>query len=254
MPKGVYAAASAMLVESRALDVRARNLANAQTAGYRREEPLRRGFADVFADDNGGKDDQDGSLKGNGGAGILSNGSMFRFADGAPEPTGNPLDLALAGDGFFVATKDGKQLLTRGGNFTQDPLGRLTTREGWPILGQGGPVQIPPEALAVAIDAKGTIQVTLPDGSTPVIDQLRLATVAKPQEMRALSGVHFDYDGQPLIEAKATIRQGALEKSNVDPIQEMVEMISLQRRYDSAQKAISEQTNAGGGFSDILRG
>lgn len=251
MSKGIYAAASAMLVESRALEVRSRNLANSQTAGYRREEPLRRGF-DEELDANGVP--HGGGINGSGGAGVVSNGSIFRFNDGLPEPTGNPLDLALSGDGFLVADSPTGRVLTRGGNLQVDPQNRLVTQEGWPVVGQGGPVQIPAEAQSITIDARGSIQVALPGGASSVVDQLRIATVDKPQEMRALSGVHFDPTGQPLRDGTASIRQGALERSNVDPIHEMIEMISLQRRYDSAQKAISEQVNASGGFSDILRG
>lgn len=253
MPKGIYAAASAMITETRLLEATSRNVAHAQTPGYRREGALRVGFSEVLASEGRGK-----AIAGDGGAGVLPNGSYFSFTDGPREPTQAPYDLALAGDGFFtVRDAGGKTWLTRGGNFQVDTQNRLTTREGHLVLGQGGPITIPEDAQKVVIDQSGTI--TLENQTTAgvvsaTLDRLRVATVAKPQAMLPSNGIYFDPSGQPLTDAPASVHQGELERGNVNPVDELVQLVALQRRYDAAQRAISEQDRTGQGFSDILRG
>ena len=253
MPKGVYAAASAMVTETRLLEATARNIAHAQTPGYRREGSLRVGFAEVLADQG-----RNGGLKGDGGAGILPNGSYFAFSDGMRDPTGGTYDLALHGDGFFtVQDAAGASWLTRNGNFQLDPQGRLMTREGHAVLGQGGPITIPDDAQRIIIDQSGlvTVENSTPDGIVrSTLDQLRLTTVAKPQAMVPANGIYFDPAGQALRDASVSVHQGHLERGNVNPVDELVQMVALQRRYDAAQKALTEQSRTGDGYSDILRG
>jgi len=253
MPKGVYAAASAMVTETRMLEATARNIAHAQTPGYRREGSLRVGFAEVLASEG-----HDNGIKREGGAGILPNGSYFDFSDGQRDPTGGSYDLALHGDGFFnVVDAQGKTWLTRNGSFQIDQLGRLSTREGHLVQGQGGPITIPEEAQRVVIDESGlvTVETQTPDGVVSnTLDQLRLSTVAKPRSMVPANGIYFDPTGQALSDAKVSVHQGHLERGNVNPVDELVQMVALQRRYDAAQKALTEQSRTGDGYSDILRG
>jgi flagellar basal-body rod protein FlgF len=252
MPKGIYAAASAMVAETRLLDATARNIAHAQTPGYRREGHLRTGFAEVLSNEG-----RTGGPKGDGGVGVLPDGSYFTFTDGMRDPTGNTFDVALHGDGFFaVQDTQGKTWLTRGGNFNLDQQGRLTTREGQLVLGQGGAITIPEDAQNVVIDESGlvTVENRTPDGVTrTTLDQLRLATVAQPRAMTS-NGVYFDPAGQTLQDAKVSVHQGHLERGNINPIDELVQMVALQRRYDAAQKSLTEQSRTGDGYSDILRG
>lgn len=253
MPKGIYTAASAMYVESRALDVSARNLAHAQTTGYQRESFLRSGFAEELA-----KRGRTGDLAGDGGGGSLSAGSYFTHAAGSRDTTGAPLDVAIEGNGWFRVQDDqGKVLLTRAGHFVTDNQGRLTTPEGWLVQGQGGAITIPKDAERVSIDQNGRISAFVSANGVrrdAVIDQLRVVDVAKPGDLRAVNGQYFDPANQPQIDATGSVHQGYLEKSNVEPIQELAEMISIQRRYDAAQKSMREMNQAGNGFSDLLRG
>ncbi len=253
MPKGIYAAASAMVTETRMLEATARNIAHAQTPGYRREGSLRVGFAEVLA-----RQGRTGGVKGDGGTGVLANGSYHEFTDGVHAPTGGTFDLALHGDGFFtVQDAQGKTWLTRNGDFKLDQQGRLTTREGQLVQGQGGPIAIPEDAERVVIDESGlvTVENHTPDGVVrSTLDQLRLATVAKPQAMEPSNGVYFDPGRQSLVDATVSVHQGHLERGNVNPIDELVQMVALQRRYDAAQKSLTEQSRAGDGYSDILRG
>ncbi len=253
MPKGIYAAASAMVAETRLLETTARNIAHAQTPGYRREGLLRVGFAEVLANQG-----RSGGVKGDGGTGVLPDGSYFTFTDGVRDPTGASFDLALQGDGFFaVQDPAGKTWLTRSGNFQLDGQGRLATREGQLVMGQGGPITIPEDAGKVVIDESGlvTTETRTSEGVVrSTIDQLRLVTVAAPRSMTPANGVSFDPAGQSLVDAAPAVFQGHLERGNVNPIDELVQMVALQRRHDAAQKAITEQSRAGEGYSDVLRG
>jgi flagellar basal-body rod protein FlgF len=247
MPKGIYAAASAMVVETRAQEVVARNLAHSTTTGYRQETALRTSFSSELA--------KQGDISGDGGAGVLSNRSFFTFAQGEMEPTQAPYDMALEGDGFLqVKDGNGRTLLTRAGHFAADQLGRLTTPEGWQVQGQGGPVTIPEGATRVSIGEDGRVSAEVA-GQTQVVDQLRVVAVAEPAKMKAENGVYFDPGTQTTTDDASTrIRQGYLEKSNVTPVQELAQMIAVQRRYDAAQRALKEQANVGGNLNELLRG
>jgi flagellar basal body rod protein FlgG len=250
VPKGVYAAASAMFVESRALDAVARNVANVQTPGYRRETALRTSFAEVMQGRGGPGHD--------GGVGVLRHGAIHDFGQGRLEPTQSPYDVALEGRGFLRVRDDqGRILLTRAGHFTADAQGRLVTADGWQLQGQGGPVLIPPEAEQVQIAEDGrvlAVQRTAEGVVQQVVDQLRVVEVDAPQRITALSGQYFDPGDQPQRDAAGTrVRQGWLEQSNTDAVGELVDMIALQRRYEAAGKALRAQVDAGQGFSEILR-
>jgi flagellar basal-body rod protein FlgG len=253
MPKGVYAAASAMFVENQALDVAARNLAHATTTGYRRETAFRQGFDQALADQG-----RTGGVKGNGGTGVLSQGSAFSFQEGSRETTSGTYDLAISGEGFFRVTKpDGDTLLTRAGHFQTDPKGRLVTPEGFLVQGQGGSITIPGDAEGVTIDPKGRVSIATTAAGVrteQVIDQIRLVRVERPEAMRAINGQYFDPGDAPQSDASAQVHHGSLEKSNVEPLRELVDMIAIQRRYDAAQKAMREQTTTGQGFTELLRG
>lgn len=253
MPKGIYAAASAMVTETRLLEATARNIAHVQTPGYRREGMLRVGFAQALDD----QQQRPGGLAGAAPGGVLPDGSYFTFSDGPRDPTGNPYDLALSGDGFFaVQDAQGKTWLTRNGNFQLDEQNRLTTRDGQLVMGQGGPIAIPADAEKVVIDGSGLVTVENGSGAgvvRTVVDQLRLTTVAEPRRMPAANGVYFDPADQPLADATPDVHQGELERGNVNPVDELVQMVALQRRYDAAQRAITSQYTAGENFSDILR-
>jgi flagellar basal-body rod protein FlgF len=251
MPKGIYAAASAMVVETRTQDVVARNLAHVQTPGYRRETASRSGFVDALQAQGNGRDPQ-----GDGGTGVLSAGSWFDFAaEGKREMTGATYDVALHGRGFFRVRNDsGEALLTRAGHFHVDNQGRLATEEGWTVEGQGGPVSIPADARRVVFDPAGRLLVDSGQG-LQVSDQLRVVSVPRPEQMRALNGQYFDPQSQTQSDAAGVdVQQGHLERANLESLDQLVEMIAAHRRYDAAQRALREQANTGGGLSDLLRG
>jgi flagellar basal-body rod protein FlgF len=254
MPKGIYAAASAMVVETRAQEINARNLANQQTAGYREESVRRNSFAEALRAHGNVE-----GIAGDGGAGVLPAGSYFNFAEGQLEPTSSPYDFAIRGEGFYRVRDDqGRTLLTRAGHFTPDAQGRLTTPQGWLVEGQGGPITIPPDARRVTVDQTGRVMVeTLQNGipQQAVVDQLRVVKVADTKQLIPLNGQYFDPAEQTVSDATGyQVAQGHLEKANFEPLEQMVAMIAVQRRYDSAQRALKEQSNVGGSLSELLRG
>lgn len=254
MPKGIYAAASAMVVETRAQEITARNLANQQTPGYREETVRRNSFADLLR----AQGNQEG-IAGDGGAGVLPAGSYFSFAEGQLEATSAPYDLALRGQGFYRVRDDqGKVLLTRAGHFMPDAQGRLATPQGWLLEGQGGPITVPPDANRIVVEPNGRVVAETKQGGTiqqAVIDQVRVVTVPSPSRMTPLNGQYFDPGEQAMTDTTAVqVSQGYLEKANLEPLEQMVEMIAVQRRYDASQRALKEQANLGGGLSELLRG
>ena len=253
MPKGIYAAASGMVSDRREMEIIAQNLANAQSSGYRRAGAVRQRFAETLARTQ----QRQGDLGADGGAGVFHDDIYRSFHDGTRTFTGSPFDLALHGDGFFqVVDEQGRTLLTRVSNCAVDDTGRLVTDHGMPVLGQGGPVVIPPDAVAVTVDEGGRIFANMPGGDagvTPVfVDQLRVGTVANVSGLVGLNGQYFLPGDQAIVDAQDyQIQQGYSESSNVNPVEEMVRMIAVQRRYDASQSALRQQLDSGN-YSDLL--
>lgn len=252
MPKGIYAAASAMYTERRSLDAIAQNLANAQSAGYRRAEALRSSFAETLADQG-----RTGGIEGDGGAGIHEAGVWRDFSQGQTRETTRQLDVALSGDGFLmVEASDGEQLLTRAGNFNIDTENRLIGNHGWPVMGQGGAIQMPQEAMGFEIDEGGRIYALIQGDNgleSQFIDQLRVVNVADTEALQPRNGQYFGTGGQEVTDSTTTkVFQGRLEEANIDAVTELVKMITLQRHYDAAQKALTKQARLGEGYSEII--
>jgi flagellar basal body rod protein FlgG len=255
MPKLTYVAASAMQVEATALDLAARNLAHVTTAGYRREVFLYGSFNDTMR-----RQGKTGEIDGNGGAGVHNTNSYFVHRPGQQVQTDAPLDVSLGSDtGYFRATApDGRTLLSRAGHFQLDRGGRVVTPDGWPVHGQGGPITVPRNAERIMIDRTGRISALVREGGQATeqfVDQLRIARIDRPAALTPVNGQWFDPgDTAPPDLANPEIRQGYQEQSNVEPVQELANMIAIQRRYDAAQKALRETTNLGGNVSELLRG
>lgn len=196
-----------------ALDVISQNVANMRTTGYRAER--------IRTDFRTGVPDPLPSLD---------------FADGDLDMTGKPLDLALQGPGFFVVDVDGREMLTRDGQFHIDASQQLVDASGHPVLGQSGPVTLVHDG--VRISAAGEIF----DGNQS-IDSLRVVAVATPEALREAGGGLYAYAGAA-AEWKGSVHQGALEKSNVDASSEMVRLIELTRHAQSVQRAIQAYDQA----------
>lgn len=150
------------------------------------------------------------------------------MSDGTIEHDGDPLHLALQGDGFFTVDTGQGVMLTRSGRFELNPDGELVTARGHKVLGNAGPIALPPgEMPQITADGRVVLE------SMGEIDQIRLVTgPASPVDNGLWSA-----DG-PLREADAHVTQGALEGSNVDAMAEMVDLIQASRAFEAFQKAM----------------
>jgi flagellar basal-body rod protein FlgF len=228
MDSGYYAAMTGLVARTQALDTAAANLANAQTPGYRAEREY---FRSVLLGPDAA-DSQLGSTVNNFG---LLGGDRLSMAQGALQQTGNPLDLAIEGDGFFqVQTPNGPRY-TRDGGFHRAQNGQLVTAAGEPVLSSTGQtIAVPPGevtvgaggVLSVAGGAVATVGVfTFPSGS-----QL---TPEGANRYIAPEGI------APVLSKTAAIHQGAIESANQDVIQGSLELIVMQRQAEMMQKALT---------------
>jgi flagellar basal-body rod protein FlgG len=232
MLEGMYAAAAGMAAQQQQIDAIGNDLANASTTGYKAE---RVGFRDLLYN----QIDQAGTTT-SAGAGAAAQVMGANQAQGAVQSTGDPLDLAIEGPGYFTVKRaDGSTALTRDGAFEVDAQGRMSTAEGDLVQ---PPITLPkgvsPSEIAIAPDGK----VTGPAGRA--IGQITLVEVASPDHLLAASGSLLTTNaasGAPRPLATAKIQQGALEGSNVDTATEMVKMISTQRSYQLESSAIQDE-------------
>jgi flagellar basal-body rod protein FlgF len=161
---------------------------------------------------------------------------------GPIQQTGRSLDVAVKGDGFIaVQARDGTEAYTRDGGLETDTDGQLQTRGGLPVLGEGGPITIPPDSL-VSIGKDGTVSVTINGQSAAnvtVVGQIKLVNPAKTDVVKGADGLFRTRDGATAdADPAVTLASGAIEGSNVNAIASMVDMINLARQFDMHMKMI----------------
>ncbi|MFQ5607996.1 MAG: flagellar hook-basal body protein [Candidatus Zixiibacteriota bacterium] len=228
MIKGIFNSASAMVPRVKQQEAIANNLANVSTPGFKKDGVFVRELSDAQARRLPGKSDWERPMIDQ----VYTDSQQGSF-----DRTGNPLDVAIEGAGFFVArAEDGVETLMRNGSFSADELGFLITANGDMILGSGGAIQIPPGDIAIADD--GVISV---DGEE--VSRLRVVTVEDPRELKkGDAGKYHLPDGVTAQDAVSyVIRQGFLESSNVNAITQMVEMIASYRAYEADSQALKSQ-------------
>jgi flagellar basal-body rod protein FlgG len=227
MNSGLYAALSGNLAAMRKLDIVANNLANASTTGFKKD---RLAFQSLLAGAStaplppGSPTD----------APVLS-GEIFYtdYSAGSVKNTGNPLDLALGGDGFFVVNTPQGRAYTRNGSFSRDVSGKLVTSEGYEVLG-GGPIEI--RGSLVEIDSEGKVMV---DGSQ--VGTLDIVDFPKPYALQKTGNSLFvptNPAAAPEPVTSAIVHQGFVEDSNVNTVQEMVQMIETNRYFETCAKVV----------------
>ncbi len=243
MLRGLYTSASGMLAEQVRVDVIANNLANVQTAGFKRETVLQSAFPDMLLRRI---NDLAGTVQGAGGGasdprpviGRLGTGTYIdgTYADWSPGPlryTGNPLDLALEGEGFFTVETAAGLRYTRNGRFTLDGDGWLVTMEGHRVVGEAGPIQI--LGSEVHVTDQGEVWV---DGAPVAV--LALRGFADPQGLLREGGSLWaatELSGEP-TPAGPRVHAGHVEDANVNVVGTMVELISAYRSYEANQRVI----------------
>lgn len=234
MNSGIYPAVSGSLAAMRKLDVISNNLANVNTPGYKKDkmsfEGLLAGSVNPPAVPQGMTADP-----------ILQKENIYiDFSSGATSQSGNPLDLALDGDGFFAVTTPEGTAYTRQGNFRTSSDGTLVTVDGYPVQGTGG-AAIRTQGSVIEIDANGAVRV---DGTESGV--ISVVDFQKPYALTKVGGALFvSADPQITPQAgKAHVQQGSIEGSNVESISEMVQLIETNRYFEACSKVIK-------GFDDI---
>jgi len=224
MNSGLYAACAGLLAQSQALDLAANNLANVNTTGYKGQFPnFRSMLANVSSSNDVARAVND--------FGVLG-GSRTSLVQGNLERTGSDLDFALQGEGWFAVQTSSGKLYTRNGSFHVDTSGRLVTADGKAVLGAQGPVTIPQGKLSVSAD--GTISV---DGA--LAGQLNVVNFPAATELTPVGGSYFSAPQGSDQPGSGKVVQGALENSNVNGITAAVGLVSLQRRADMLQQALT---------------
>ncbi len=163
-------------------------------------------------------------------------GTATILTPGAIRLTGNPLDVAIEGDGYLaVEGADGEQLYTRAGNLAINPEGTLVTDAGLPVLAGGAPVQINPEDGAITITKEGIISSPLGE-----LGRLDVYNFDAPQQLTH-AGTNLFSGENPIPANDPIIRQGALEGSNVEGVSEISRMIEVTRQYKTVSKMMSQR-------------
>ncbi len=227
MDSGYYAACTALVSRTQALDTIANNLANASTVGYRAQHNQ---FSSVLVAASGAPDSDLNQAINN--YGILS-GTTLDESQGALQKTGNDLDLAIQGSGFFVVQTAGGPMYTRDGSFQVSSKGQLITASGDPVMGDKGTISVPPGTVSISPD--GTIS-----SNGAVAGKLKL--VSFPAGTALTSAGETYYSAPPNSGTAATdssVKQGMLESSNVNPVTSMVELITAQRSAEMMQRELS---------------
>lgn len=169
------------------------------------------------------------------------------FSQGPMQPTGRMLDVAVNGDGWLaVQTADGAEAYTRNGSFQLTPNGVLQTRSGLNVMGETGPITVPPDTQ-ITIGKDGTVS-TVPTNSqltaVTVIGRLKLVNPAQAQLVRGDDGLFRSADGKAAnADANISVSSGHLEGSNVNAVEAMVNMITLARQFDMQMKMLTTADN-----------
>jgi flagellar basal-body rod protein FlgF len=233
MLQGYYSAATGMSVAQQNQEILAENLANAPVPGYREQGLAFEEYIKPTAAPTNGK-----STTPLHGAKIAHHASSF--LPGPVQHTGNPLECAIQGDGFFVLDGPNGPVYTRNGQFRIDADGQLVSHSGYPIRGDNGGLRIPPNAARINIAVDGTVS-----ADTTQIGRISLVSFPDPTKLVRVGTTLFEapagVEGQAAV---GSIRQGYHESSNVNVVHQMVQMIVGMRQYESAAKAMRSLSDA----------
>lgn len=234
MDKSLYISMTGAVENLRAQTARANNLANSSTTGFKADFNQYRSMS-VYGEVYPSR------------AYAMSERPATDLTQGYIQTTNNDLDVAIQGDGWFaVQTPDGQEAYTRNGEFRRDLEGMLVTSDGLPVLGDGGPIQLP-EFETIVIGADGSISIK-GVGDDPLgvalIDRLKLVNPDKMQLDKGEDGL-FRLKGGDVADADANVRvlHGALEGSNVNPVNELTGVIAASRLFELNVKMMENAKN-----------
>jgi flagellar basal-body rod protein FlgG len=248
MMRALYTAASGMEAQQYQMDTISNNLANVNTTGFRRNEAR---FQDLVYQELRAPGTPVGAsvvpVGQDVGLGVKVGSSEKIFTQGNLIQTGNALDVAIEGDGFFQVTMpDGTTAYTRDGSFKRDANGAIVTADGYFVQPQ---ITIPQNAQQLSIGEDGTVTALVPGSNLPQqLGQIQLARFVNPAGLSPLGG-HNLYtqtaaSGAPIVtqaglNGAGTLQGGYLENSNVQVVQEIVNMITSQRAFEANSKTIT---------------
>ena len=247
--RALNTAATGMQAQQLNVEVIANNIANMNTTGFKRQ---RAEFEDLLyqsIEKMGVSSSDANTIVPTGvqvGSGVKS-GSVYRITEqGNMGQTGNPYDLAIQGDGYFIVQlPDGRDAYTRAGNFSLNADGQIVTGEGY-VVAPG--ISVPSDATSVSINRQGVVSAIMADGSTPQdVGALEMARFVNPPGLDAIGDNMFletaasgaANRGQPGSIGFGTLQQGYLETSNVNAVSEISDLITAQRAYEMNSKVIT---------------
>ncbi len=249
--RAMWSAATGMKSLQMAIDTVANNLSNVNTAGFKRQ---RIEFKDLLYEKLDFRDGDDGlgaPVNLEVGHGVTPVATVRQFEQGSVLQTENQLDVAIEGDGFFeIVDSDGQILYTRDGSFKfglTENGSRLVTSEGYLVQGVDGEINLDGEYSDITIDQKGVVSVKYnesEDGTYTVIGQIKMVKIANPAGLVS-QGLNFykttAASGEAVVpedESAGVLMQGFIEMSNVQVVEEMINLITMQRAYEINSKTI----------------
>ncbi len=246
MINSLYTAATGMWSQQFKMDTVSNNIANVDTAGYKK---VKSEFQDLIYtySKNAGAATAQNSTTPTGiytGHGVRLAATTRIFTQGNMEQTGNALDLAITGDGFFqIQLQDGRIAYTRDGQFKIDSQGQVVTGNG---LLLSPALVVPQNATAITVSPDGIVNVELSDGTVQQLGTITLVRFVNPAGLKSIGDNLFiqtpasgdPIEGIPNQDGFGAVMQGYVEKSNVDVVKEMVDMISAMRAYEFNSRSI----------------
>ena len=231
MIRGIYSSASGMLAETTRTDTIANNLANVNTAGYKKDVTVTKDFNSMLIHriNDGGGAPVVGSL----GLGTIVDEIAPNYLGGALRQTGNKLDAAIVGDGFFTIDTPGGERYTRNGTFSLNARSELVTQDGNRVMGTNGPILIPGIVERLEIDQAGRL---MADGVEA--GQFRLVQFDNLRQLRKEGSSLYQANGAQTQPFTGQVEQGYLEMSNANVVSEMVNLIAAYRAYEVNSKTV----------------
>ncbi|MCX7025053.1 MAG: flagellar basal-body rod protein FlgF [Spirochaetes bacterium] len=281
MIRGWYTGASGMNAQQVRLDAVSNNLANVDTDGYKREVTIHKAFAQLLlrrTDDDGvylhpmGSGDM-APVIGTLGTGVETNELFVEFEQGSLKQTESDFDFALDGTGFLcVRTPDGERY-TRNGSFVLGREGYLETKEGFPVLGENGPIRVKGNNFQVDKAGRVWVNALYQDDDptklvgreqnswddTVLLDTMKVVDFKKPRYLAKQGSSLWRTTGESgearlMTAERPQVIQGFVEASNVNPVLEMVRMIEVNRAYEANQKTVqTEDSMLGKLINEVVR-
>ncbi|MBR0777078.1 flagellar basal-body rod protein FlgF [Bradyrhizobium diazoefficiens] len=230
---------SRQMTLERQMDVIANNVANANTNGFKADHSLFEEFLNTNArEDNFTGTDRRVSY-------VQDRGTFRDLVQGPMQPTNNPLDMAIDGNAYFAVQANGGERYTRDGKFSLSSTGQLVTADGNPVLGNAGPITFQPTDHDINIAPDGTVTVLEGTAKTDSIrGKIRMVSFDDPARLTKLgANLYATGSATPLADAKSSVRQGYIEKSNVNAVGEMSRMVEVMRSYAAVANLLQQQSD-----------